>query len=1400
MTARVTGWTGGSAALAVKDDDRYGLTLTLAPLAREGEGTLPGAGKVSVPVPFSEDVVVTLASDDPGEAAVPGTVTIPAGETAAVFDIFPVRDDLLDDAQSVRISATSPGFRGDEGAITVLDGDAFWSIAERGSDVLRAVWATPGGNVYAVGTYGTVLHHDGAAWRYMDTPLSGTLYDVWGAAENDIFAVGDDADEGGILLHFDGTAWRKMIDGGGFEALSGVWGTSGGNVYAVGGTSAAGGMILHYDGREWREIMRHAQVLERVWGASENDVFAVGAKGTILHYDGAAWRAMESGTGERLYGIWGTSGNHVYAAGNGGVILHYDGSAWRPMESGVTDHLYALSGCSETDIYAVGRKGLVLRYDGTGWHPMESGSGESLWGVSGACAGSGAATAVFAVGSDGLILRFDGAEWKLSKPADVDLNDVWGGAVESESGSHAFAVGNMGTILRHDGTGWDQMETGFHPDLNGIWGYAADRMVAVGDVGTVLQYDGYRWRRSPSGTYANLNDVSGCLTDDGMQLVAVGDEGTILAFDGTYWLAMDSGTTEDLFGVWITPLPEGDGGDGPAWEGFAVGWNGLVLHWDGRAWQPMESGSTRVLYGVWGASPTDVYAVGHLGTILHYDGTAWRSIDAGSRLTLRGVWGRSESDVFVVGASGAVFHFDGRRWIRMEAPTGPYEKVWGAGRSVFVVGRYNFILHYADVGIRLPEQAAEGNGLLTGRGEVFLDSSSPEDRTVTLRSHDPDEIAVPAAVTIPAGALSAAFDLTILDDALLDGARQVAVTASTPGSSIGTAFVAVADNEAAALALSLPDTVTEGKNPAAGSCRITVDRPVDRDVAVILTSGDKTKLRVPAAVTIPSGETGAAFDLTVVDDRIFDGPRAVEIAARVDGWTGDRRTVTVLDNEVTVLTLTLPETVSENAGRLAGGGSVAIPGIWPQDLTVALASDPTGHLILPAAVTLPAGRMQVDFDISVADDAVINGDRPVTVTAEAAGWTTAALPMVVADNDPGSLRFAADRFMAWEASGKAAFSVIREESTSGRVTVDVETLDGSAAAGEDYSRIAMTLVFADGESQKTVEIPVSADGWTEGAELIRLRLDNPGQGASLGTPDTAEVMLVEAVSWQDDAGYQTESHLKGLWGADGRNVFAVGWRGTILRFDGGAWHDMSLDTGETLHLEAVWGSSAADVFAVGADGLILHHDGGKAFTVQESGTGSDLCGVWGTSPRRVFAVGAGVILRYDGAEWREMAVADGPVPDLKGVWGAGENDVFAVGYDGVILHFDGAAWRRMASGTTAHLYGVWGSGASDVFAVGAFGTILHYDGTGWRAMENGAGRPVLFLDCVWGSSAGDVFAVGYDGVILHYDGTRWQTMDAPGGGDALGAVWGPPGAGPGLDVFAVGEAGRMLHYAPLPAP
>jgi photosystem II stability/assembly factor-like uncharacterized protein len=226
----------------------------------------------------------------------------------------------------------------------------------------------------------------------------------------------------------------------------------------------------------------------------------------------------------------------------------------------------------------------------------------------------------------------------------------------------------------------------------------------------------------------------------------------------------------------------------------------------------------------------------------------------------------------------------------------------------------------------------------------------------------------------------------------------------------------------------------------------------------------------------------------------------------------------------------------------------------------------------------------------------------------------------------------------------------------------------------------------------------------------------------------------------------------GVWGSSPTDVFAVGWNGTILHYDGRTW--APVDNGTTtnyLYHNAVWGSSPTDVFAVGLFGIILHYDG-NTWTEMDSGTTEWLHAVWGSSPTDVFAVGDnGIVLHYDGNTWSHMN--SGTTEHLRGVWGSCATDIFAVGWNGTILHYDGITWNAMISGTTKGLIAVWGSMPTDVFAVGGYGIILHYDGSIWT--DNSLETRKTTYECIWGTSGTDIFIGGRDGSILHYDGNAW---------------------------------------------
>ena len=76
------------------------------------------------------------------------------------------------------------------------------------------------------------------------------------------------------------------------------------------------------------------------------------------------------------------------------------------------------------------------------------------------------------------------------------------------------------------------------------------------------------------------------------------------------------------------------------------------------------------------------------------------------------------------------------------------------------------------------------------------------------------------------------------------------------------------------------------------------------------------------------------------------------------------------------------------------------------------------------------------------------------------------------------------------------FAVALDRSSTGTVTVDYATSDGTATAGSDYTATSGTLTFAPGDTSKTVSVPVLEDDHDEGSETLTLRLTHV-QGARI---------------------------------------------------------------------------------------------------------------------------------------------------------------------------------------------------------------------------------------------------------------------------------------------------------------
>ncbi|WP_437729288.1 hypothetical protein [Sorangium sp. So ce861] len=81
-------------------------------------------------------------------------------------------------------------------------------------------------------------------------------------------------------------------------------------------------------------------------------------------------------------------------------------------------------------------------------------------------------------------------------------------------------------------------------------------------------------------------------------------------------------------------------------------------------------------------------------------------------------------------------------------------------------------------------------------------------------------------------------------------------------------------------------------------------------------------------------------------------------------------------------------------------------------------------------------------------------------------------------------------------------------------------------------------------------------------------------------------MHYDGQSWQAVTDSGTSASLSGVWGSAPGDVFAVGWGGTIVHYDGISWLEVNSTTYKSL--SSIWGHAGTS-FIVGENGTIFRH-------------------------------------------------------------------------------------------------------------------------------------------------------------------------------------------------------------------
>ena len=279
-------------------------------------------------------------------------------------------------------------------------------------------------------------------------------------------------------------------------------------------------------------------------------------------------------------------------------------------------------------------------------------------------------------------------------------------------------------------------------------------------------------------------------------------------------------------------------------------------------------------------------------------------------------------------------------------------------------------------------------------------------------------------------------------------------------------------------------------------------------------------------LAFPEGEVLQKVQIDIIDDLDVEPNETVDLqlSGFTDGTQGlQSRALLEIVSDDSVLSFSAP-TYSIGEDAKSGFARIQVNRLGSNigETTVAFltATNGTAEAVIDFqmvsnTVKFADGEITRSVEVPIVDDTEVEGMESVVllltnvIGKAILGLDESALHIVDNDFAPGEFYFEKPTFRVEETAGFATVTVVRTNGYTGLVELDYSTSDLTAVAGADYRGITGKLVFGDGESVRSLDIPVLDDKLEEGAEAFRIRIFGATGGGVVIPPNFSTVIIVD---------------------------------------------------------------------------------------------------------------------------------------------------------------------------------------------------------------------------------------------------------------------------------------------------
>ncbi|MEM8862624.1 MAG: Calx-beta domain-containing protein, partial [Chloroflexota bacterium] len=392
----------------------------------------------------------------------------------------------------------------------------------------------------------------------------------------------------------------------------------------------------------------------------------------------------------------------------------------------------------------------------------------------------------------------------------------------------------------------------------------------------------------------------------------------------------------------------------------------------------------------------------------------------------------------------------------------------------------------------------------TGSLSVQLTLSEPSNRPIELEltSEDgtatagSDYTAISETILFPAGVTSAAFEIQVSEDTIIEGDETFTISFTASSGSVvilASMLVTIIDSTAAPTIPELipPDLIVEeSTGDAVLQLSLTEVATEEIEVNYTTVSGSAAAgsdfLDGSGTIVFAAGTSQQSVTINIIDDVQTEEDEIffVEYSAMDDTQidiTDNQSQITILANDQTTinpdllvsdLTANEADEVASITLQLSEASNMPITIFFaPQAGTAAANSD---FVPLAGEVTFPPSIVEATIEIQLVNDQLVEETEVFTVMFEASPTSVVQIPtpeitVTIEDDDvaPALLALSAPDVQVSEGDSIATVTVNLSRAATDPISVAFETFEGSALAPEDYTNSSGIIQFPVGSSSAT---------------------------------------------------------------------------------------------------------------------------------------------------------------------------------------------------------------------------------------------------------------------------------------------------------------------------------------------